>query len=249
MSAHSRPAIRTYRSPRTQSTDSTSPIWLTRPARDAMSPTNRLVAQLSRRGGQGGFGAATLAPALSQSRVSAHIARWSTRSGWTLFDRKARPICNDTGGGTVPRHAWPPCWNYSAAVEAVRSTLDNLVGPRHDRQLPQRQLDLPCPQCCRSCRPNTPGVTVDLHEGNAATLEEMVAAEPSTSLSGAPAEMREDHAVPSHHLHETSSRDARERPPCLPGDGQRRRRPGPTPDRQSGGSEEDGGDSTYATPR
>ena len=76
---------------------------------------------------KGGFGAATLALHLSQSRVSAHIAALEHALGVTLFDRKARPICTTEAGELFRGHAMTALLELQRGVEAARSTLDNLV--------------------------------------------------------------------------------------------------------------------------
>src|SRR5258706_15013783 len=70
-----------------------------RDPRDAMSLQTAWLRSFLAVADKGGFGAATLALHLSQSRVSAHIAALEHALGVTLFDRKARPICTTAAGG------------------------------------------------------------------------------------------------------------------------------------------------------
>ena len=122
----------------------------------------------------GGFGAATLALHLSQSRVSAHIAALEHVLGVTLFDRKARPICTTEAGELFRGHALTALLELQRGVEAARRTLDNLVAHVTIGSYPSVSSTY-LPAVLQELQARHPGVTVGLCEGNAATLEEMVA--------------------------------------------------------------------------
>jgi LysR family carnitine catabolism transcriptional activator len=123
---------------------------------------------------KGGFGAATLPLRLSQSRVSAHIAALEHALGVTLFDRKARPICTTAAGELFRGHAMAALLELQRGIEAVRSTLDNLVAHVTIGSYPSVSSTY-LPAVLQELQAKHPGVAVDLHEGTAATLEEMVA--------------------------------------------------------------------------
>jgi len=122
----------------------------------------------------GGFGAATLGLHLSQSRVSAHIAALEHVLGVTLFDRKARPICTTEAGELFRGHALTALLELQRGVEAARRTLDNLVAHVTIGSYPSVSSTY-LPAVLQELQARHPGVTVGLCEGNAATLEEMVA--------------------------------------------------------------------------
>jgi DNA-binding transcriptional LysR family regulator len=122
----------------------------------------------------GGFGAATLALHLSQSRVSAHMAALEHVLGVTLFDRKARPICTTEAGELFRGHALTALLELQRGVEAARRTLDNLVAHVTIGSYPSVSSTY-LPAVLQELQARHPGVTVGLCEGNAATLEEMVA--------------------------------------------------------------------------
>jgi DNA-binding transcriptional LysR family regulator len=122
----------------------------------------------------GGFGAATLGLHLSQSRVSAHIAALEHMLGVTLFDRKARPICTTEAGELFRGHALTALLELQRGVEAARRTLDNLVAHVTIGSYPSVSSTY-LPAVLQELQARHPGVTVGLCEGNAATLEEMVA--------------------------------------------------------------------------
>jgi DNA-binding transcriptional LysR family regulator len=122
----------------------------------------------------GGFGAATLGLHLSQSRVSAHIAALEHVLGVTLFDRKARPICTTEAGELFRGHALTALLELQRGVEAARRTRDNLVAHVTIGSYPSVSSTY-LPAVLQELQARHPGVTVGLCEGNAATLEEMVA--------------------------------------------------------------------------
>src|ERR1700749_1045557 len=121
----------------------------------------------------GGFGAATLALHLSQSRVSAHIAALEHALGVTLFDRKARPICTTEAGELFRGHALTALLELQRGVDAARSTLDNFVAHVTIGSYPSVSSPY-LPSVLRELKTKYPGVTVDLLEGTAASLEERV---------------------------------------------------------------------------
>ena len=135
---------------------------------------NGLVASFLAVADRGGFGAATLAVHLSQSRVSAHIAALEHALGVTLFDRKARPIRTTRAGELFRGHALTALLELQRGIEAVRSTLDNLVAHVTIGSYPSVSSTY-LPAVLQQLQAKHPDVTVELHEGTAAALEEMVA--------------------------------------------------------------------------
>ena len=123
---------------------------------------------------KGGFGAATLVLHLSQSRVSAHIAALEHALGVTLFDRKARPIRTTEAGELFRGHALNALLELQHGVEAARSTLDNFLGHVTIGSYPSVSSTY-LPGILKQLKAKHPGLTVELHEGNAASLEQMVA--------------------------------------------------------------------------
>src|SRR5882762_2811503 len=115
---------------------------------------------------RGGFGAATLALHLSQSRVSAHIAALEHALGVTLFDRKARPICTTEAGELFRGHAISALTELQRGIEAARSTLDNLVAHVTIGSYPSVSSTY-LPAVLQELQARHPGVTVGLSEGNA----------------------------------------------------------------------------------
>src|SRR5260370_9331179 len=98
-----------------------------RDPREAMSLQTAWLRSFLAVADKGGFGAATLALHLSQSRVSAHIAALEHALGVTLFDRKARPICTTAAGELFRGHAMTALLELQSGIEAARNTLDNFV--------------------------------------------------------------------------------------------------------------------------
>ena len=145
-----------------------------RDPRDAMSLQTAWLRSFLAVADKGGFGAATLALHLSQSRVSAHIAALEHALGVTLFDRKARPISTTRAGELFRGHAMTALLELQRGIDAVRSTLDNLVAHVTVGSYPSVSSTY-LPAVLQELQTEHPGVTVDLHEGTAATLEEMVA--------------------------------------------------------------------------
>src|SRR5258705_13701775 len=145
-----------------------------RDPRDAMSLQTAWLRSFLAVADKGGFGAATLALHLSQSRVSAHIAALEHALGVTLFDRKARPICTTRAGELFRGHAMTALLELQRGIEAVRSTLDNLVAHVTVGSYPSVSSTY-LPAVLRELQAKHPGVTVDLHQGTAATLGEVVA--------------------------------------------------------------------------
>ncbi|MGI5240017.1 LysR family transcriptional regulator [Dactylosporangium sp. CA-139066] len=145
-----------------------------RDPRDAMSLQTAWLRSFLAVADRGGFGAATVALHLSQSRVSAHIAALEHALGVTLFDRKARPIRTTAAGELFRGHAMAAMLELQRGVEAVRSTLDNVVAHVTIGSYPSVSSTY-LPGVLQELQARHPGVTVELHEGTAATLEEMVA--------------------------------------------------------------------------
>jgi LysR family transcriptional regulator, carnitine catabolism transcriptional activator len=144
-----------------------------RDPRDAMSLQTAWLRSFLAVADKGGFGAATLVLHLSQSRVSAHIAALEHALGVTLFDRKARPICTTEAGELFRGHAMTALLELQSGIEAARSTLDNIVAHLTIGSYPSVSSAY-LPSVLRELKSKYPGVTVDLLEGTAATLEEMV---------------------------------------------------------------------------
>ncbi|MFD0636129.1 LysR family transcriptional regulator [Catenulispora yoronensis] len=147
---------------------------LPRDPRDAMSLQTAWLKSFLAVADCGGFGAATLALHLSQSRVSAHIAALEHALGVTLFDRKARPICTTEAGELFRGHALTAMLELQRGVEAARSTLDNIVAHVSIGSYPSVSSTY-LPAILQELQARHPGITVELCEGTAATLEEMVA--------------------------------------------------------------------------
>ncbi|GAA3599546.1 LysR family transcriptional regulator [Nonomuraea rosea] len=144
-----------------------------RDPRDAMSLQTAWLRSFLAVADKGGFGAATLVLHLSQSRVSAHVAALEHALGVTLFDRKARPICTTEAGELFRGHAMNALLELQRGVEAARSTLDNLVAHLKVGSYPSVSSTY-LPSVLRELTSKHPGVTIELHEGTAAALEEMV---------------------------------------------------------------------------
>src|SRR5712691_1702686 len=144
-----------------------------RDPRDAMSLQTAWLKSFLAVADCGGFGAATLALHLSQSRVSAHIAALEHVLGVTLFDRKARPICTTEAGELFRGHAMTALLELQSGIEAARSTLDNFVAHVTIGSYPSVSSTY-LPSVLRELTSKYPGLTVELLEGTASTLEEMV---------------------------------------------------------------------------
>jgi DNA-binding transcriptional LysR family regulator len=122
---------------------------------------------------KGGFGAATSALHLSQSRVSAHIAALEHALGVTLFDRKSRPTRTTEAGEIFREHAVKALAELQRGVDVARSTLDNLVAHVSIASYPSVSSAY-LPGVLRQLKKKHPAVVVELHEGTAASLEELV---------------------------------------------------------------------------
>ena len=141
--------------------------------RDAMSLQTAWLRSFLAVADKGGFGAATGALHLSQSRVSAHIAALEHALGVTLFDRKARPTCTTEAGELFREHAMNALVELQRGVEVARGTLDNLVAHVSVASYPSVSSTY-LPGALRELKAKHPGVNVELHEGTAASLEELV---------------------------------------------------------------------------
>ena len=141
--------------------------------RDAMSLQTAWLRSFLAVADKGGFGAASTAVHLSQSRVSAHIAALEHALGVTLFDRKARPTCLTEAGELFREHAKNALVELQRGVEVARSTLDNLVRRVSIASYPSVSSTY-LPGVLHQLMTKHPGVSVELHEGNAASLEELV---------------------------------------------------------------------------
>lgn len=123
---------------------------------------------------QGGFGAATTVLSLSQSRVSAHIAALERALGVTLFDRKARPIRTTGAGERFRGYAVNALLELQRGVESARSTLDDVVAHVSIGSYPCVSSTY-LPSVLRELTSHHPGITIELREGTASTLETMLA--------------------------------------------------------------------------
>jgi DNA-binding transcriptional LysR family regulator len=122
---------------------------------------------------KGGFAAASGAVHLSQSRVSAHIAALEHALGVTLFDRKARPTSLTEAGELFRGHAQSALVELQRGIDAARTTLDNLVARVRIASYPSVSSTY-LPGVLQQLKTKHPGVSVELHEGNAASLEDFV---------------------------------------------------------------------------
>jgi LysR family transcriptional regulator, carnitine catabolism transcriptional activator len=141
--------------------------------RDAMSLQTAWLRSFLAVADKGGFGAATSALHLSQSRVSAHIAALEHALGVTLFDRKARPTCMTEAGEMFREHAVNALAELQRGVDVARSTLDNLVAHVSIASYPSVSSTY-LPGVLQQLKEKHPAVSVELHEGTAAALEELV---------------------------------------------------------------------------
>jgi LysR family transcriptional regulator, carnitine catabolism transcriptional activator len=144
-----------------------------RDPRDAMSLQTAWLRSFLAVADKKGFAAATLVLHLSQSRVSAHIAALEHALGVSLFDRKARPVCMTEAGELFRGHALTALLELQSGVDAARSTLDNLFARVTVGSYPSVS-SVYLPSVLRELKMKYPGVTVDLLEGAASALEEMV---------------------------------------------------------------------------
>ncbi len=121
----------------------------------------------------GGFAAATTPLHLSQSRVSAHIAALEQSLGVTLFDRKARPTAITEAGDVFRRHALAAMSELQRGIEAARGTVDNLLTHATIGSYPSVSSAY-LSAVLHELQARNPDITVELFEGSAASLEEMV---------------------------------------------------------------------------
>jgi DNA-binding transcriptional LysR family regulator len=141
--------------------------------RDALSLQTAWLRSFLAVADKGGFGAATVALHLSQSRVSAHIAALEHALGVSLFDRKARPTRTTEAGELFREHAMNALVELQRGIEVARGTLDRLVAHVSIASYPSVSSTY-LPEALRELKAEHPGVSVELHEGTAASLEEMV---------------------------------------------------------------------------
>jgi DNA-binding transcriptional LysR family regulator len=153
--------------------DPDEPELSQRDPREAMSLQTAWLRSFLAVADKGGFGAATLALHLSQSRVSAHIASLEHALGVSLFDRKSRPIRTTEAGELFRGYAMNALVELQRGIEAARSTLDNLVAHVSIASYPSVSSTY-LPGVLRELHAKHPAVSVELHEGTAASLEEMV---------------------------------------------------------------------------
>jgi LysR family carnitine catabolism transcriptional activator len=154
--------------------DAANPVDLARDSRDAMSLQTAWLRTFLAVADRGGFGAATLTLHLSQSRVSAHIAALEHALGVSLFDRRARPISMTEAGEVFYGHARAGLQELQRGVEAARSTLDQFVAQIVVGSYPSVSSTY-LPNVLRVLKSDHPGLSVELWEGTACTLEASVA--------------------------------------------------------------------------
>jgi DNA-binding transcriptional LysR family regulator len=143
-------------------------------ARGAMSLQTAWLRSFLAVADRGGFGAATLSLHLSQSRVSAHIAALEHALGVTLFERKSRPVRTTEAGAVFRNHAMAALQELQRGIDAARSTLDQVVAHLVLGSYPSVSSTY-LPSILSVLKSDHPGLTVELFEGNASTLEESVA--------------------------------------------------------------------------
>ncbi len=122
---------------------------------------------------RGGFGAATVPLHLSQSRVSAHVAALERTLGVVLFDRKARPTRITPAGEQFRTHALAAMHELRLGADAARSSLDEPVAHARIGSYPSLSSTY-LPTVLRELQGRHPGIAIELFEGTAARLEEMV---------------------------------------------------------------------------
>jgi DNA-binding transcriptional LysR family regulator len=143
-------------------------------ARDAMSLQTAWLRTFLAVADRGGFGTATLTLHLSQSRVSAHIAALEHALGVTLFDRKARPVSTTEAGQLFYGHAQAALQELQRGIDAARSTMDQFVAHLAVASYPSVSSAY-LPRLLQVLKSDYPGLTIELWEGNAASLEEAIA--------------------------------------------------------------------------
>jgi DNA-binding transcriptional LysR family regulator len=143
-------------------------------ARDAMALNISWLRTFLAVADRGGFGAATSSVYLSQSRVSSHIAALEHALGIRLFARTVRPITLTTAGQVFRAHVEAALGELQEGVEAARTAVDHTARRIVVGSYPSvSSLFLPAVLCL--LRDEFPGITVDLVEGNAASLEAALA--------------------------------------------------------------------------
>jgi len=141
--------------------------------RDAMSLQTTWLRTFLAVAETGGFGAATRTLHLSQSRVSAHIAALEHALGVKLFERKSRPVTTTGAGELFIRHAKAALQELQRGIEAARSTQDQLVAHLIVGSYPSVSSTY-LPAVLHVLMSDHPGLTVELWEGTASTLEDAV---------------------------------------------------------------------------
>jgi LysR family carnitine catabolism transcriptional activator len=119
---------------------------------------------------RGGFGAATSKLHLSQSRVSAHISALEDLLGFALFERRVRPIALTEPGRIFAEHAREALDALRDGIEEARVALRPDYAHLVIGSYPSvSSAFLPPVLACLNT--SHPGMTVEILEGNAASLE------------------------------------------------------------------------------
>jgi LysR family transcriptional regulator, carnitine catabolism transcriptional activator len=119
---------------------------------------------------RGGFGAATSKLHLSQSRVSAHIAALEELLGFALFERRVRPTALTEPGRIFADHAREALDALQDGIEAARAALRPGYGHLVVGSYPSVSSVF-LPSVLASLGVSHPAMSIEILEGNAATLE------------------------------------------------------------------------------
>src|SRR5882757_10445694 len=119
---------------------------------------------------RGGFGAATGTLHLSQSRVSAHISALEEPLGFALFERRVRPTALTEPGRIFAEHAKEALDALQDGIEAARATLRPGYGHLVVGSYPSVSSVF-LPSVLATLNASHPAMSVEIHEGNAASLE------------------------------------------------------------------------------
>jgi LysR family carnitine catabolism transcriptional activator len=143
------------------------------PASEAMNVQTSWLKSFLAVAESGGFSAATTPLHLSQSRVSAHIAALEQALGVELFDRKARPTRATEAGEVFRNHALSAMSELQRGIDAARSSADTLVAHATIGSYPSVSSAY-LSTVLQELQARHPDVSVELYEGSAASLEELV---------------------------------------------------------------------------
>ena len=124
---------------------------------------------------RGGFGAAASKLHLSQSRVSAHIAALEELLGFTLFERRVRPIALTEPGQILASHAREALEQLEDGIRAARASLH----PGYGHLVVGSYLSISSvflPTVLATLGATQPTISVELLEGTASSLEAALSA-------------------------------------------------------------------------